>query len=544
MPATEKAVVQAASVLGQRFALAALRHLIGDDDYDCYRLVSQQLIREQGGDYLFAHALVRDGVYGSLLRNRRNKLHLAAADWFAGKDMPLRAEHLDCADHSDAAEAYLQAAEEQQAALRLESALRLAERGVIIARDQNVLFSLNCKVGELLRELGEPERSIDAYQEALSHRSNDVQHCLALLGIAEGKRIVERIDEGLELLELAQPFAEAHALTDVLMQLHHLRGNLLFPKGDIEGCEAGHRQSIKYAKQLGSSEGEARGLGGLGDAAYMAGRMRTSHDVLSQCVEISREHGYRRTEVANAAQVCQTKIYLLELRDALKMARRTIEAACLVGHDRAELNAAAAALFAAVELSDWQCAEEFSENVLELGERLGAVRFSQESLAFKGVHLNAMGRQAEALVSINQAIAEARGLGLSFGGPRMLGHLIRITNDRETQDQAIKEAEDIIAAGCVGHNQPFFYRDAIEVMLQREDWEQVEKHAAALEAFAEQEALPWSDFYVARARALAACHITPDAHETPAILTRLQQEAVGYGLQSALPAIEQALDKI
>ncbi len=542
LPTADRAAIQTASVLGQRFTLAALQRLIGDAAYNCEKLVGHQLIREQGEGYLFTHALIRDGVYGSLLRARRNELHLAAADWFAGQDLPLHAEHLECAGHTEAAKAYLQAAEEQKAALRFESAQRLVERGIAVAENAEILFELYCLLGELLRELGEPEESIAAYYEALSRHSDGVEKCLALLGIAEGKRIVERIDEALDLVNQAQPIAETKDLIEVLMRLHHLRGNLLFPKGDIAGCETGHRQSITYARQIGSTEGEARGLGGLGDAAYVAGRMRTSHDTLSRCVKISRENGYGRTEVANAAQVCHTKIYLLELHEALAQARTTIDVALRVGHSRAELNAAAAALFAAVELNDWSSAEMFCEHVLVLGEKLGSVRFSQEGMAFKCVYLNAIGRHQEALESIDRAISGARKLGMAFGGPRMLGHLIRVSRDTKDQDKAIAEAENIISGGCVGHNQPFFYRDAIEVMLQRQDWVQVQRHADSLEAFSAQESLPWSDFYVARARALASWHSHQRTADSGVVLQRLRDDAVRLGIQSSVPAIDQALN--
>ncbi|MBO9447451.1 adenylate/guanylate cyclase domain-containing protein [Ruegeria sp. R14_0] len=542
LSAADKMAIQAASILGQRFTLPSLRHLIGNSDYDCGTLVGHQLIRERGEDFLFAHALVRDGVYSSLLRARRNELHLSAADWFAGKDLPLYAEHLELAGHEDAAQAYLRAAESLQSALRFETAQRLAERGIPLAQNSEVLFRLHCLLGELLRDLGEPEESIDAYQAALIRQSDDTEKCMALLGIAEGMRIVERIDEAMNLVDEAQPIAEESELMEVLMRLHHLRGNLLFPKGDIAGCEAGHQQSIRYAKRIGSTEGEAKGLGGLGDAAYVAGRMRTSHDMLSRCVEISRENGYGRTEVANAAQICHTKIYLLELKEAFEQARRTIDAAHRVGHDRAELNAAAAALFAAVELSDWSSVGEFCEHVMVLGEALGSVRFSQEGMAFKAVYLNAIGRHEEAIASIDQAIAGARELGMAFGGPRMLGHLIRINSDKGAQDQAISEAKEIISRGCVGHNQPFFYRDAIEVMVLRQDWQEVLRYAALLEAFSDQEPLPWSDFYVARARALASHSSQSSTSESTVVLKSIRHQAEGLGLVSSLPAIDQALN--
>ena len=541
LPPTDKSALQAASVLGQRFSREALQHLIADGGYDCQRLVRHQLVREQDADYLFVHALVRDGVYGSLLRTRRNMLHLAAADWFAESDLPLRAEHLERAEHPDAADAYWAAAQEQVGALRLEHARRLAERGVALAAERETSFALNALLGKILRELGEPECSIAAYEEAFAKQGNEIERCLATLGIAEGKRIIEQTDEALGLLDEAQPIAEVHEMKDALMRLHHLRGNLLFPKGDIAGCESGHRKSIEYANEIGSARGEARGLGGLGDAAYVAGRMQRSHDLLARCIEICREIGDGRTEVANAAQLCHTKIYRLELREAMSMGEETIAAAQRVGHRRAELNAGAACLFAAAEIGDWPAAEKHGERVLELGEMLGSVRFSQEAMAFLGVLLNGQGRKEEALASVRAAIAGARKLGLAFGGPRMLGHLARITDDPIEADRAIAEANAIIKGGCVGHNHFFFYRDALEVMIGRDDWDKVVRYADALADFPPGEMQPWSNYYSSRARALANWGLGARGEEVLSALTHFRDEASRIGLIVALPALDRAL---
>jgi class 3 adenylate cyclase len=69
----DKAAIQAASVLGQRFARAALAHLLDRADYAPEPLVSRLLVRPQqasGDVFLFAHALIRDAVYDTLLKSR------------------------------------------------------------------------------------------------------------------------------------------------------------------------------------------------------------------------------------------------------------------------------------------------------------------------------------------------------------------------------------------------------------------------------------------------------------------------------------------
>jgi class 3 adenylate cyclase len=64
LSAQDRRAIQAASVLGQRFNLAHLRALLQEPKYDCDTLVRNVLIRPARDGLQFAHALVRDGVYG------------------------------------------------------------------------------------------------------------------------------------------------------------------------------------------------------------------------------------------------------------------------------------------------------------------------------------------------------------------------------------------------------------------------------------------------------------------------------------------------
>ena len=85
----DKQALQAASILGQRFSLDALRRLLRNPGYTCAELIKHYLVRPEGDDFLFAHALLWEGVYASLLRARRRELHRQAAEWFAVGD-PVR----------------------------------------------------------------------------------------------------------------------------------------------------------------------------------------------------------------------------------------------------------------------------------------------------------------------------------------------------------------------------------------------------------------------------------------------------------------------
>ena len=68
----------------------------------------------RSGRILFAHALVRDATYDTLLKSRRQAWHKRAAAWFSQHRQPiLAAEHLERAQDPAAPNAYLRAARSQ-----------------------------------------------------------------------------------------------------------------------------------------------------------------------------------------------------------------------------------------------------------------------------------------------------------------------------------------------------------------------------------------------------------------------------------------------
>ncbi|MCA9671818.1 MAG: AAA family ATPase, partial [Myxococcales bacterium] len=113
LPKQDRDGLQAAAVLGQRFALDALRWVSGDDAFSCDTLVSRDLVVAEAADYRFSHALLQEAIYGALVLARRRAMHQRAAEWFASRDLALTAEHLERAEDEGAPHAFLQAARER-----------------------------------------------------------------------------------------------------------------------------------------------------------------------------------------------------------------------------------------------------------------------------------------------------------------------------------------------------------------------------------------------------------------------------------------------
>jgi class 3 adenylate cyclase/tetratricopeptide (TPR) repeat protein len=500
----DKEALQAASIFGQRFSLDGLRHLLGSPTYDCNALMAHALVRPQGEEFLFAHALIRDAVYATLLKRRRRSLHRQAAEWFAGRDPILYAEHLDRAESPEAPQAYLAAARTQAALYSYERALALVERGLVFLRDPASTFMLKCYRGEILRDLGRTREARVALEAALAAAQDDRERYQAWLELAGVKRMTDDLPGAFADLEKAEAIAVRLGLISEKARLHFLRGNLLFARGDIEGCLCEHQQTLKLARQAGSAELQAFALSGLGDAECLRGRFCSAHDWFRRCIELSRRHGFGRIEVANRPMLAIMRWYAGDTPGALHDALAAIEAAAKAGHRRAEIIAHHAAYFCLHSMTDLTTARKHIETALTLARQIGARQFEAQSLAFRGNLHRLLGRRRQALADLEGAVAMCREIGMAFTGPCVLGMLALAAEDPQVRDGALREGEALLAAGAVGHNHLMFRKDAIEVCLCAGAWDDTDHHAAALASFIRSEPLPWVEFVVARGRALAA----------------------------------------
>ncbi|WP_233885784.1 adenylate/guanylate cyclase domain-containing protein [Paraburkholderia flagellata] len=537
----DRLAFQAAAVIGQRFGIALLRRLIDDPGYVCDGLLANALVLPEGEEFLFAHALIQESAYSTLLRARRRELHRCAADWFAHGDPTLHAQHLDRAEDERAPQAYLNAAHAQRAAHLLEAALRLAERGLEIARTDTDRHALSCCKGDLQRDLGDIAGSTATWRAALAAAPDDASLCRCQLGLAEGLRVSEGLDEALDLLEAAQRIAERDDRVAELASLHYLRGNIYFPLGRIEACRIEHERGLDYARRLGLPEAEARALGGLADAAYAQGRMRTAFRHFSDCVALSREHGYGRIEVANRPMQGFSRIYLNDPRQAREDAVAAVRAAELIGQPRAQLLGETLGVFASYELGDMQAVQIHLEQERRVIRQLGARRFEAQNLEMLGRAWLAEGCRGEALKALRDALAISREVGTQFSAPKALSALALAVDGNDERTRLLAEGEDLLRLGAVGHNHLWFYRDAIEAMLLAGDAAGVLHYASALEDYTRHEPLPWAALFAARGRALARAMQAPMDEAARCELARVRTMLVQAGFQQYVAAVDAAL---
>jgi tetratricopeptide (TPR) repeat protein len=533
----DKRTIQSASVIGQRFNMELIRELTENEEITPTQLVQRNLLRPQGEEYLFAHALIREAVNASLLSATRKGLHSRAAAWYADRDLSLHAEHLALAGEVEAAAAFLTAASEKLRKFHYQVALALIRRSVEIAQTSDQKAKLFLLEGDTYLDLGQMVEAERSYELVLSLVSVPLDRCRALIGLAGIKRITDQLEEALVHLQEAQSIAEAPHQPEELSRVHSLRGNLLFPRGEFEACFAEHQESLRLAREAMRPELEAMALGGLGDAEYMRGRMASARTRLSECVGLATKHHLGRVEVANQAQVAHTLIYTAAQGTALQAARVALDLAQRVGHKRAELNARVAAVSASFTLAKYRKCLDESAHLRNSIEQLGATRFLQHTLLFEAQVFHALGQLEKARETFEEGLEIAKKTGFAFYGPGISCAYALLKEDRREKADLMGMAERTIAAGCVGHNQFWAYASGVDIAFQLQDQSMLSKYIELLNAFPMNETVSWSTFHTLRGRALLRLLEAPKSSTLPEIISEAAALGEGLGMRHWLKAI-------
>lgn len=544
LPPADKRALQAASVIGQRFSPAAVRFLIEDEDYGCRTLIEHHLVRPEGESFLFAHALIQEGVYSSLLNASKRQLHLRAADWYADRDLALSAQHLDRAGDEQAARAYLDAARAQAVEYHFDSALDLIRRGLELVGDTALRCELMELQGQMRYAVGDISGSVESFEAIFDVAENDAQRVPAWIGVAEAMRLVDRIEDGLAALEKAEAVAAASGHDLDLARIHHLRGNLLFPSGDYEACRIEHEKALAHAERAHSIELTARALGGLGDAYYASGHMLTAHDYIVRCLDLAEKNGFGSIEVAYTFMRGDAALFQGRLDLAIEDSRRSREMAVRVGNARAEVFAGWIDVTLVV-FTDRFNQDEIASTLDRMEELIGQLGLKRV------VALTSMGRavlaardgdfeRTDALMRQSFAAAEESGVG--FAGPWILAMHAWLTHDPEVRRRTLAEAEKLLdSQPSVSHNYIYSYMLAIEISIEDANWSDVNRYADLLETYMSREPTPLTDLVIARARALVR-HAAGDRDPALAAeLRALRAKAAEFGYDRALPTLDAAL---
>jgi tetratricopeptide (TPR) repeat protein len=505
-----------ASVLGLRFPREAFAAMVEEPEATLERLADAGLVALEGAEIAFVHALMREAVYGSLLKSRRRELHARAAGWYAGRDAGLRAGHLAEAGDAGAARACLEAANAEAEELRFDRALEFARRACALAREPVDLCVARCLLGELQTRTGHTHDAIATLREVSDLRPDALVEARAKLALANALRILDRYDEALDALDRAEAVLAGLERPELMARIWTLRGNIRFPRGELDACLAAHEQALVWAVRANSPVDEARAWGGVGDAFYQRGRMRSARDHYVRCVEEARSHGALGLAFSHRPMLALTRAICGEVRQALDDCAAISADAARYGDPRSELLARDTEAAIALYRADYERVRHACDRGLALARQLGARRFEAELMAMLGHALSELGGGADAQVLLRQAATLALEVARTYCAPWCLAIQALHTPNADRAKELLALGEPLLAGGCVSHNHLEYRRLAMEFHLRHAEYRETRRHAEALRAYTREEPLPWTDLIIGRAEWLADRAEDPARADLPA----------------------------
>ncbi|MEM9491546.1 MAG: hypothetical protein AAGC55_20545, partial [Myxococcota bacterium] len=391
------------------------------------------------------------------------------------------------------------------------------------------------------------EQAAALYREVLEQSADsggdprmEIARCRAWIGLAEGMRLAEKNDEALALLDRAEPLASKYGLVEEQAKLHVLRGNLLFPSGDWQGCLKQHEAAYTYAEQAKSLEWQCKALGGMGDAYSAGGRMTSAYTHMKRCVTLCREHGFQGIELANLPQLAWFRLYQNELQQAVQDCDDSLIGAARLGHGRSEMVAHNWLGVVLTEMARFDEARHHIQRAIDFTRAWSMDRLTRGILPFlcKAMLHGGAGDEAEEM--LRQAQAESQPGDAVFSGPMRHAALALIIDDADERRQLLATGEELLAAGSVGHNYLFFYRDAMDIALAMRDGDACDRYANKLAEYMAVEPTPWSEYFVARGQAMAEYLRRPGDSAAVAELRRLRDDGADMGYRTAAHVIDEA----
>jgi class 3 adenylate cyclase len=535
---TDRRAIEAAAILGQRFDLGDLRALAGDPAYACGELARRHLVRLDGAQVAFAHALIRDGVYASLTHERRAQLHRTAAALFAARDPAVEAEHLERAGDAGAPAAYLRAAKAEAALLHMTVALALAERGLAIARNASDIFDLAMQAGALQRDLGRGEPALASFGKALEANADERQRTAATIGMAAANRLLGRVAAGLQLAETLGPAVERIGDDLLAAEFCFLRGNLAFAASDLALCKASHQAAFDAAERAGSVEWRIRALGGLGDAAYVEGNLVTARRCFGECADLADRHGFIRIASPNRGMQANCQLYFLEIESAQRQYQLALSGARRIGDQYLEMFAKECMAFGQWVADRHDEVAQAAKEALTMSRALKADRYTYILLACLASASRHRPGTEDLLALCREALELAERTSMTFAGPLVYGVYALVEPDAARQRELLRLGEELMEKTSMAHNRVYFLRFALDWAIEHAEWDEALRYADILARYFEtREQLPYVDLLVRRARLAAALGKDPADAAAMAELVALRDKARAHGLLTPFPPL-------
>ena len=508
-----QAIARIAAVVGRNFwdrtlvdlcALRELRRLVPHvpraDDVGAAleELRAREIVRSQPTtsfppfqELAFVHDLMRDVVYGTLVKRVRARIHLTVARWLeqhagdrsrewlgiiaghyeAGNDGPMAARH-----YMDAGTAAADIYSNREAIRFFERAIAVVERRGECAVDER----LSCAT--VRQRIGDWQRAIDDLEHAETGAVARVAHpqlARILVARATIETLQGRFDRGLALARRAADAARDCAAPAELALALSAQASVHGRRGDRGAARALREEALEVRRQLGDQRGVADGLVEIASSRLAAEDSAGAFECFEQALTILRALGDRgriaavlHSQALGRQEAGDHKAALALYAESLDMRRSIGDRPHMAWnlHNLASIHQAR---------GEWDRAHALNEESIAICRSVGNRPGVAYGLANRGGLLAAQGSLDEARAVIEEALQ-------IFGD---VGELPQIAAAMESL------GEVLVGLGC--------YRRALEQ----------QRRALELRAELGRDAA-WGEVRVALAGTLARVGALPDAWRT------------------------------
>ncbi len=443
LPATTKAALQHAAVIGRTFRARILEELLGTDlNADLRALLDEGLLMRADragqeaneGELAFAHGLFQEVVYQSLSAAARRATHaklgkLLSWRYQAGREEPPAtiAHHLELGGQDSGAAAYwLRAGRVALAASDASAAVEAFCRTLEIEDRQASTVAVTAAARARRREaLAGRER---AYGQLGDHEAQ-ARDLASLEELARGspRQLAEVKNRAAERLLRLGDYAAAAACTEEAEreaeqgadertrgEALRLRGEAYERQGEYERALETIRRALDIFKRIGAVTEETRAMIGGGRVLLMRAQYEAAQEAYVPILERINDTGDPWLERIVHNHLSVINLCLGDFERAMVAAERSLEICRRLGDRAREGDNVSVCGIILLEVGRYAEASQLFTDALDMLDRTGSRWSRADCLVYAGTALTRLGDFPGGLALLDEAVALAHEIGAKY----------------------------------------------------------------------------------------------------------------------------------
>jgi tetratricopeptide (TPR) repeat protein len=437
LPKDERNILQQASVVGKVFWDAALSHIDRNESLDemSVKLVSLQnrdMIHQREtstfsgvAEYSFAHGILRDVVYETVLLKHRRDYHGLAADWLIAQreagavemNSVIAAHLVEAGRSEEGGDYFLKAAEAAAKKYANEEAVHLYQQALGLSPDKSKdrQFEILLSIESLLFLIGDREEESVALERLayLADELDDPQKRADVLlrkawYLFYTSRFSEMLDTTQEVIALADEVDAPNAAQEAFYALAWAQMQI----EDFDHAKMSAQRSLELAQGTGYRLGEGNVHNVLGLIDLSQGRYADARRHIEQFLLVTQENGNQERQSVALNSMVVILVMLGEYEKAVEYGAQQLELAVELGSRTTEGSACVNLAWAASAQGDWQNAVEYAIKGIAIQRDTRHLEAVGEGLVWLGYAKLGLSQLQEAEKAFRESLEIRRGLEL------------------------------------------------------------------------------------------------------------------------------------